>query len=207
MLIFVACYQFSFLFTLTPKLQICCLHGPIYPQCYSWGQLCTGSSQGDVFWEQPGSEWRIYPSRKPKHYRLQGGVLFGHGVLLGSLHWRSAKARHGGGVGDLEEIGGWKKRRKWEATLELPSVYPLSFPPAAHSVSATQPIIFPDRRKYLSISSSHFMRVGEIRIDPKQSFIFSAQQKPDYIQHSFCSLTGGQWPFLTNIFLSQKMFD
>lgn len=110
-------------------------------------------------------------------------------------------------VGDLEEIGGWKKRRKWEATLELPSVYPLSFPPAAHSVSATQPIIFPDRRKYLSISSSHFMRVGEIRIDPKQSFIFSAQQKPDYIQHSFCSLTGGQWPFLTNIFLSQKMFD
>lgn len=62
-----------------PKLQICCLHGPIYPPCYSWGQLCTGSSQGDAFWEQPGSEWRICPSRKPKHYRLQGCVGWGSG--------------------------------------------------------------------------------------------------------------------------------
>lgn len=124
MLIFVACYQFSFLFTLTPKLQICCLHGPIYPQCYSWGQLCTGSSRGDVFWEQPGSEWRIYPSRKPKHYRLQGGCSLATGSFWGLFTEDQPKQdmEAGGGFEDRGMKEEEKMRSNTGASLCLPSV-------------------------------------------------------------------------------------
>lgn len=168
MLIFVACYQFSFPFTLTPKLQICCLHGPIYPRCYSWGQLRTGSSQGDVLWEQPGSEWRIHPSREPKRCGLLvgGRCSLATGFFWGLFNeppsssspppWPVKISQNktwsaGGGFADRGMKEKEKMRSYSGASL---SVCPPPPPPTVHSVSATQPIVFPARRQCLFLKLS-----------------------------------------------------
>lgn len=118
----------NFLFSLSLKLQISSPSGPIYSSCCSWGQLWTGSQEGDLFWKcTQGSRRCIHLSRSslgsargcaPATALLWGLITPGKGPALSPLPlpglWRLARTRH---REKIKRGKGWKSIRKWEAIL------------------------------------------------------------------------------------------
>lgn len=182
MLISVACYQFS-PFSLSPQnYKSVVSTAPFIPSVTAGDNYAQEARRGTYFGSsQEASGGSVLQGRRSTIDR--GGCTLATGPFWGLFSEPPPGPRHQPWpvkisqnktlrrVGDLEKEG-WKKGRKWEATLDLLSVYPLYSPSyCAQRFSNPSPRTSGQKKMslflFLELIFESFVRESQIRMDPE----------------------------------------